>query len=326
MNFPDPEIHTPTQACDPFASTSSSGFISSEDRQSYISTQFPLSGTIFSSLRHACVRSLSCEVCPGREGPILYGDLEHGFSLSSTFFARDREARGLQRLFSVVVWMRDRSHLVNLTPTLLQLLEPAVFRIRQQSAAAFDASSPAPMSNRLLPSRGVMGFRTATAAAPTRSLATICGDELLFERLHQTFVLLLRAGAACMIEEDVVSKANRVASAVHRDRCQTITWRSVRVAATETVDLFELAEVEKQNYANNFFLIFFFFSSRYWEIGSRRFWRERRAVIRLSFSRRRWNSVVRSFLLSRLEVPNACMVRTRTEVDVSTGIAARRLL
>ncbi len=39
-------------------------------------------------VRQACVRSLSCEVCPGREGPIFFGDDHRGHVFSYTFFVK----------------------------------------------------------------------------------------------------------------------------------------------------------------------------------------------------------------------------------------------
>lgn len=41
--------------------------------------------------------SLSCEICPGREGPIFFGEDANGYVLSHTFFLKDSQARGLQR-------------------------------------------------------------------------------------------------------------------------------------------------------------------------------------------------------------------------------------
>ena len=43
------------------------------------------------------ILSLSCEICPGREGPIFFGEDANGYVLSHTFFLKDSQARGLQR-------------------------------------------------------------------------------------------------------------------------------------------------------------------------------------------------------------------------------------
>ena len=41
--------------------------------------------------------SLSCEICPGREGPIFFGEDANGYVLSHTFYLKDSQARGLRR-------------------------------------------------------------------------------------------------------------------------------------------------------------------------------------------------------------------------------------
>lgn len=68
---------------------------------------------------------LSClfrQVCPGREGPIFFGDEQHGFVFSHTFFIKDSLARGFQRWYSIVMVAMDRIYLINSWPFLLRHL------------------------------------------------------------------------------------------------------------------------------------------------------------------------------------------------------------
>lgn len=48
------------------------------------------------------------QVCPGKEGPIYFGDEARGHVLSYTFFLRDVQARGFKRWYvkdsPVVLW------------------------------------------------------------------------------------------------------------------------------------------------------------------------------------------------------------------------------
>ncbi len=53
------------------------------------------------------------QVCPGREGPLLFGDTENGCVFSFAFFLRDTKARGSQRWYSIVFIMADHIHLIN---------------------------------------------------------------------------------------------------------------------------------------------------------------------------------------------------------------------
>lgn len=59
------------------------------------------------------------QVCPGREGPIFFGDEQHGFVFSHTFFIKDSLARGFQRWYSIVMVAMDRIYLINSWPFLL---------------------------------------------------------------------------------------------------------------------------------------------------------------------------------------------------------------
>lgn len=164
------------------------GFVSvdSETGIRFLSHQHPRQPQLFSMVRQACVRSLSCEVrvlfcvgavqfgeemfydlklfwhicsywdsyrrqiyrnhffvlspipfwfgswyepccffqvCPGREGPIFFGDEQHGFVFSHTFFIKDSLARGFQRWYSIVVVAMDRIYLINSWPFLLRHLK-----------------------------------------------------------------------------------------------------------------------------------------------------------------------------------------------------------
>jgi len=76
------------------------GFISYDGKAqiSYISGQYPEQPQLYSILRQACVRSLNCEVCPGREGPIVFGEDSGCHVLSHTFNLQDSQARGFSRL------------------------------------------------------------------------------------------------------------------------------------------------------------------------------------------------------------------------------------
>lgn len=62
---------------------------------------------------------LVSQVCPGREGPIFFGDEQHGFVFSHTFFIKDSLARGFQRWYSIIAIMMDRIYLINSWPFLL---------------------------------------------------------------------------------------------------------------------------------------------------------------------------------------------------------------
>jgi hypothetical protein len=65
------------------------------------------------------VTSLSCELSPGREGPVLFGDDRNGYVLSYMFKIHDSLARGHQRCYSLIFLMTDRIHLLASWPFLI---------------------------------------------------------------------------------------------------------------------------------------------------------------------------------------------------------------
>ncbi|CAJ0577997.1 unnamed protein product, partial [Mesorhabditis spiculigera] len=80
---------------------------------------------VFDRIRTACHRSLSCTHGPLRsetsieheveedDGNIVFGDPEHGYTLALTFRIPDARARGLNRLYSLLVVSADHTLLLN---------------------------------------------------------------------------------------------------------------------------------------------------------------------------------------------------------------------
>ena len=52
---------------------------------------------INSNFYYLLPHSLSCEVCPGREGPMFFGEESSGYVFTHTFFLKDTQSRGFQR-------------------------------------------------------------------------------------------------------------------------------------------------------------------------------------------------------------------------------------
>ncbi|KAJ9067444.1 hypothetical protein DSO57_1039039 [Entomophthora muscae] len=91
------------------------GFVSQDPNDPgavYTTTRYPNHPRLYAALRQACVRSLSCEFCPGHDGPVLFGDEKHGYTLSYMFTIRDVRARGAMRFYALTLLMTDRLHLI----------------------------------------------------------------------------------------------------------------------------------------------------------------------------------------------------------------------
>ncbi len=89
-----------------------------ETQALFLSRHYPSKPEMFALVRRACVRSLSSEMCPGREGPLLFGDRLHGYAFSYNFTLVDPAARGGLRHYSISLVMADGLQLVSCWPFL----------------------------------------------------------------------------------------------------------------------------------------------------------------------------------------------------------------
>lgn len=181
------------------------GFVSvdSETGIRFLSHQHPRQPQLFSVVRQACVRSLSCEVCPGREGPIFFGDEQHGFVFSHTFFIKDSLARGFQRWYSIVMVAMDRIYLINSWPFLLRHLRLTIQSLQSTALKVFDSEQC------VCPQRAVrMNSAFSPAVFPhqrsgnaARSLSSLTQHPNLWESLHSSFSWLLKACGSRLTEK-----------------------------------------------------------------------------------------------------------------------------
>uniref|UniRef100_A0AAY4A382 Folliculin n=1 Tax=Denticeps clupeoides TaxID=299321 RepID=A0AAY4A382_9TELE len=172
------------------------GFVSvdAETGIRFLSHQHPRQPQLFSVVRQACVRSLSCEVCPGREGPIFFGDEQHGFVFSHTFFIKDSLARGFQRWYSIVMVAMDRIYLINSWPFLLRHLRLTIQSLQSTALKVFDNEQC------VCPQRAVrMNSTFSPAVFPhqrsgnaARSLCSLTEHPNLWASLHTSFSWMSR--------------------------------------------------------------------------------------------------------------------------------------
>lgn len=180
------------------------GFVSVDDETGirFLSHQHPRQSQLFSVVRQACVRSLSCEVCPGREGPIFFGDEQHGFVFSHTFFIKDSLARGFQRWYSIVMVAMDRIYLINSWPFLLRHLKLTIQSLQSTALKVFDSEQglcpqrPARMNSVFSPA-----FPHQRSGNAARSLTSLTQHPNLWASLHSSFSWLLKACGSRLTEK-----------------------------------------------------------------------------------------------------------------------------
>ncbi|XP_066538306.1 folliculin [Hoplias malabaricus] len=181
------------------------GFVSidSETGIRFLSHQHPRQPQLFSVVRQACVRSLSCEVCPGREGPIFFGDEQHGFVFSHTFFIKDSLARGFQRWYSIVMVAMDRIYLINSWPFLLRHLKLTIQSLQSTALKVFDSEQGVcpQRAIRLNSAFSPAVFPHQRSGNAARSLPSLTQHPNLWSSLHASFSWLLKACGSRLTEK-----------------------------------------------------------------------------------------------------------------------------
>ncbi len=207
-----PPIQTTCEACTSIQQ-GDPGFLSidKESHISYISRQNPEDQELYSILRHACVRSLSCEVCPGREGPIMFGDEASGYVFSHTFFLKDSQSRGFQRWYSIICVMMDRVYLLNSWPFLLNNFKSIIDELQKKCDTTFKTEKAEnPLVDQRLHMSANLSLlnpgqfrRTRGGNQNYRSLYDLTCDKNIFQYLHKYFAWILKASGQRFCESFV---------------------------------------------------------------------------------------------------------------------------
>lgn len=146
------------------------------------------------------------QVCPGREGPIFFGDEHYGYTLSYTFFVKDSQARGFQRWYSIIVVMMDKMFLLNSWPFLTSNIRSIIDKIQAQAISIYEKeqaakSERAERINRQLHAPQTFYLRRGGGTQAFRSLIDLTGDKQLFRYLHMLFAWILMAGGSRFTEK-----------------------------------------------------------------------------------------------------------------------------
>eukprot|EP00127_Corallochytrium_limacisporum_P002811 Clim_evm24s141 gene=Clim_evmTU24s141 len=188
------------------------GYVSSDHKLkvSYVSTHYPDNAKLYSVLRQACVRSLSCEVTPGREGPVMFGDHRNGYCVSYTFHLADTQARGHQRFWSIVFLMTDKTYLANSWPFLCNNMAFVVTKLQAMAKAIYDKekkkqSGPQLGSNRV----GLLGdrFMRMRTTHSFRGLAQLLEQPHIWREIHLAFCWILSGCSIRLVEKQLEGEA-----------------------------------------------------------------------------------------------------------------------
>ncbi|CAD5211544.1 unnamed protein product [Bursaphelenchus okinawaensis] len=189
-----------------------------EAQTSYVSTQVPINDRVYQLVKQTCVRSLSVEISSPlyveptysinpkviksedfeKEGAVLYGDQENGYTLSYTFKLKDAKARGFQRSYSLVVVSMDHYMLLNNYDYFLNGFAAIITRLQNRAVSVFTMEQDSGGDVALATAVNRIGFLPTTffpkkfCLDTSRSLTTIVGNNEIYNVLHRQMLYLLR--------------------------------------------------------------------------------------------------------------------------------------
>ncbi|KAI5637869.1 vesicle coat protein involved in golgi to plasma membrane transport domain-containing protein [Phthorimaea operculella] len=160
-----------------------------DDGTIYCSRETVPNADVTAFLRQAAIRSITCEVSWSKAGGVVYFSDSRGHVLSLMFQLADTRARGLKRWFSIVVLMKDKMLLMNITPLLSEHMQKIAKELQGLAEAVFDEEQKVCSQRALRLKTGKNYF------GQSRSLMQLTGNEDIFKHLHTHFTWMLKAGA-----------------------------------------------------------------------------------------------------------------------------------
>ncbi|KAI1720081.1 vesicle coat protein involved in golgi to plasma membrane transport domain-containing protein [Ditylenchus destructor] len=210
-----------------------------EAETSYVSTQMPINSRLHSMLKQACLRSLSVEIstplfvdtaCSDsastslshlhtdaskklssgelqrgysihseKDGVVLFGDDENGYTLSHTFRLKDAKARGFNRSYSLIVISRDKLMLLSNYEFFLGGFSAIISKIQSMAKAFFVKEQETDRDLRIAanvstakPWLPQQFYKHTLTLDTSRCLSVVTDNTDIFTILHRQMLYLLR--------------------------------------------------------------------------------------------------------------------------------------
>ncbi|KAI8882202.1 hypothetical protein K501DRAFT_324120 [Backusella circina FSU 941] len=174
----------------------------------YVGTKAPQQNHLYKAVRLACVRSLTAEFCPGRDGPVLFGDDENGYVMSYMFKLRDSQARGEARFYSLMMLMTDRVYLVSCWPFLVSAFKSMARNLQAYAEVVFQKEKELkqPSYYSITNSRRVASisqdqFFRRRSNTSLRSLVDLLGVKDIYGHIHAQFSYILKLSSRKRMEK-----------------------------------------------------------------------------------------------------------------------------
>ena len=189
-------VESTCEACRP--TLDKLGFISTQNRSVFLSKHLPSCKDTLLSLRKACSRSYSSEQTAKREGEVVFGDPSSDYVLSYKFYLKDTHARGLKKLYSIVILTHSPVYLYQFSACITRQIEVIVAALKEKTDRVYakesvreDSCLRLPVWSRHIDPDVLIRARSAVISQP-RALPVITGDPDVFHFLHCKFSSLLK--------------------------------------------------------------------------------------------------------------------------------------
>lgn len=116
-------------------------------------------------------------------------------TLCYTFKIKDSQARGFEKLYSIVILMKDKMFLLNTQPFLANNIKE-IAKLMQNNALKVYETEHRQFSQR---AERLISGKASSADVP-RSLKDLIGEQHIFAHLHSLFSWILWSGARCFTE------------------------------------------------------------------------------------------------------------------------------
>ncbi|OBA20907.1 hypothetical protein METBIDRAFT_78035 [Metschnikowia bicuspidata var. bicuspidata NRRL YB-4993] len=151
--------------------------------QCYISTKYPQSPRLYTSLMKLVMKCLSVEATADPLKPLFYGDATNGFCLSKVFSIPDLHARGAERKYAFLVLCDSETRLLERWHFVSSYISEMIAFLQTKVEAVRDQAKIESLDNE----RYLRRLKNMP-----RSLVELAGDKELFVRLHLCGIELLR--------------------------------------------------------------------------------------------------------------------------------------
>eukprot|EP01133_Synstelium_polycarpum_P014604 gene14604-17268_t len=166
----------------------------------YVSTHQP-SNSSYSHIRNACVRSLSCELVPGREGPVFIANNDGSCLLSYMFKINDSRARGSARWYGFLFMLGEASCLVNYFGWIVHCFRVLAEEMKARTNVVFEKDKLTAQPNQAVLSSM---YRRTVRTTTLRPLTELLEDSGFFARLHHSFASIL---STCHLKHHLLQNA-----------------------------------------------------------------------------------------------------------------------